>query len=539
MADLMGSVLISRNTALGRHLTATRPIRKGEIIFIDSPLLLGPKIASVPVCLGCHRNLPTTSIDAHFDFYHCRRCGWPMCDSSCEAALDHREECALLARTPKSIRSEIHFRPDDPHRKESLYCVIVPLRALLLKRSNPQRFRDVFLSLESHLEARIKTPLYAALRSNLVPFVRDFLGMGKEATEHELLQIAAILDTNCYEVRLPDRNVKVRALYELGSMMSHDCRPNTKHYFDERLRLLVVATVDIPEDATISISYTQPLLSTIQRRYAIKQAKCFECCCDRCQDPTELFTYAGSIVCPLCHRAKLTAFDPLDMRSDWHCENRKCPFRESACDAVRRNEQLQATMMALARADSPREEYERFLTTHQQPSTGLLHPWNTNVLQVKYALTQLYRQPGAKDEKAIVSQPEAQLRRQIELCRDLLKVADHLEPGFSPFRGKLLVELRDALLILRDQKHQDLSQWSATASQEHVHPAMSTAITKSKQRQRRQRRGKIDTEAIGNSGEGGGQTTKQLLQDVEAELAEMRKSDPTLDKFYDDGGLRY
>ncbi|EAT44908.1 AAEL003788-PA, partial [Aedes aegypti] len=436
---------ISSNAILGRHLTATRPIRRGELIFNDSPLLLGPKIASIPVCLGCHRNLPPL-MNSHLqvDFYHCRHCSWPLCGPSCETATSHKDECPLLARSSKSIGSRLQFCFSDPTRKESVYCAVVPLRALLLKRSNPERFRDGFLTLESHLETRIKTPLYAALRSNLVPFVRDILGMGGEVTERELLEIAAILDTNCYDVRLPELDVKVRALYELGAMMSHHCRPNTKHYFDERLRLVVVATVDIPKDAVISISYTQPLLSTIQRRYAIQQSKCFECCCDRCRDPTELGTYLGSIVCPSCRKAKVVAFDPLDLRSDWQCESRKCSFRESAVDAVRRNELRQAEIMAVARTVSPRDQYERFLVTHQLESSkeelGLLHPWNSNVLQVKYALTQLYR--GAATEP----QPEAHLRRQVELCRDLLEVADRLEPGFSPFRGKLLVALRDALL---------------------------------------------------------------------------------------------
>ena len=56
---------LSTNTILGRHLVATRPIRSGEVIFRESPLILGPKTASVPVCLGCQRNLdPITTGDA-------------------------------------------------------------------------------------------------------------------------------------------------------------------------------------------------------------------------------------------------------------------------------------------------------------------------------------------------------------------------------------------------------------------------------------------------------------------------------------------
>lgn len=60
--------------------------------------------------------------------------------------------------------------------------------------------------------------------------------------------------------------------------------------------------------------------------------------------------------------------------------------------------------MTLSRSASPRDGYERFLVTHLEAPKDdngggdgddngmLLHPWNTNVLQVKYALTQLYRE---------------------------------------------------------------------------------------------------------------------------------------------------
>ncbi|XP_062700427.1 SET domain-containing protein SmydA-8-like [Aedes albopictus] len=540
---------ISKNATLGRHLTATRPINRGEVIYTDTPLLLGPKIASTAVCLGCHRSLApqllqrSTDDDApQIDFHHCRHCSWPLCGPACETSSQHKDECPLLARSSKAVRSRIHFNPTDPTRKESSYCVVVPLRALLLKRSNPQRFQNTFLTLESHLETRLKTPLYAALRTNLVPFVRDVLGMRAEVTEQELLQIAAILDTNCYDVRLPERDVKVRGLYELGAMMSHHCRPNTKHFFDEKLRLVVVATVDIPKDGVISISYTQPLMGTIQRRYAIQQAKCFECGCDRCRDPTELGTYVGSVVCPLCHKAKVVPFDPLDLRSEWHCQSRKCSFREPAINMVRRNEHLQATVMTLSRSASPRDGYERFLVTHLEAPKDdnggdgdgddngmLLHPWNTNVLQVKYALTQLYR-------GAATDQPEAHLRRQVALCQDLLEVADRLEPGFSPFRGKLLVALRDALLILVGREEENVSPPPPVDSNGgHVRPttsvttmAASAAVTTTATSKRRRQKGRINPEIPANTGYE--KSTAQLLQEVETELTEMRKSDPTLEQ---------
>lgn len=102
-----------------------------------------------------------------------------------------------------------------------------------------------------------------------------------------------------------------------------------------------------------------------------------------------------------------------------------------------------------------------------------------------------------------VDQPEAHLRRQVALCRDLLEVADRLEPGFSPFRGKLLVALRDALLILLGRGEDDLSPQAAPpvdSNGGHVRPttsvttmAASAATTTSK---RRRQKGRINTEVL-------------------------------------------
>ncbi|XP_055617476.1 SET domain-containing protein SmydA-8 [Toxorhynchites rutilus septentrionalis] len=495
---------VIHNPVLGRHLVATRAIRKGETIYRDEPLVLGPKMASSPMCLGCNRNLaPRVVSDARKEFYCCRRCRWPLCGPSCEAAPNHTEECRLLSSS--SYRPQITFHDDDPHRKESAYCVIVPLRAILLKRKDSKRYTKL-LTLQSHIESRIDTPLYGVLKHNLVPFIRNILGM-QEISETEILHIAGIMDTNSYEIRAPEKDIKIRALYELGAMMSHNCRPNTKHYFDQKLKLVLVATVDIPKDEVISISYTQPLQATIQRRYAIKQAKCFECCCDRCKDPTEFQTYTGAIICPNCAKAKVVAVDPLSFRSNWQCEDKKCSYRETAQENVARNETFRATILGLPK-DSP-DGYERFL----EANGAVLHPWNTNMLQVKYALVQLY---GSKLKGfSVCDLTESQLWRKVNLCIELLKVADWLEPGLSTFRAKLLIQLRDVLLVLREQIG---LQFDSTE----VCPLSAG---------RDARTSKCQTKGEKNSPKNlppPGQTLKQLLESSQREIDEMIKSDPTL-----------
>lgn len=74
--------LIQVDDVRGRYLSALRDIKQGEIIFQERPLVVGPcgigieKSKAFSTCLGCYKNVTT--------LYKCSRCGWPVCNLSCE-----------------------------------------------------------------------------------------------------------------------------------------------------------------------------------------------------------------------------------------------------------------------------------------------------------------------------------------------------------------------------------------------------------------------------------------------------------------------
>lgn len=68
---------IAKNDKVGRHLIATRTITEGTIIFDEAPIVVGPKIYSLPICLGCYKRVNGS--------YFCTRCGYPMCSAECES----------------------------------------------------------------------------------------------------------------------------------------------------------------------------------------------------------------------------------------------------------------------------------------------------------------------------------------------------------------------------------------------------------------------------------------------------------------------
>lgn len=220
------------------------------------------------------------------------------------------------------------------------------------------------------------------LRLNLVSYLHEQLNLTHIDPEL-VMRIAAILDTNCFEIRPPGLGTKVRAIYPETAMLSHDCTPNTRHVFDADFNITVLATVDIACGQLITVTYTQLLKSSIERRAHLLDAKCFHCLCARCKDPTELGTFCGSIVCSRCRRGKMVTTDPLNERAVWRCNAADCPHETAGRMIESGNRTLMKELEKLER--SPRA-FEEWLQRYEET----LHARNTHVLQVKYALIQMY-----------------------------------------------------------------------------------------------------------------------------------------------------
>ncbi|RZF39124.1 hypothetical protein LSTR_LSTR013859 [Laodelphax striatellus] len=412
---------------LGRHLVATRDIKAGEVIIKEPPLVVGPKLCSVPTCLGCHKTLQATSPDDETpaNYYKCSGCGWPLCAPRCESLPQHKQECELMCKN--GFTSTITYQ--NSPKPESAYCVILPLRCLLLDKPKFEQF----MNLESHLETRKNTPLYRMLNENLVGFIKQVLELPFDP--ETILKVAAILDTNAFEIRKMVGKVKVRGLYLKAAMLSHDCVPNTKHiYVDDDFKIVITATEDIRKGDVITTTYTQTLWGTLARRSHLRGVKCFSCSCARCADPTELGLYLGCILCSKCG-AKLVSVSPLQDTAEWKCE--KCSHKIAARQMIAGNESIKRELDGLKSGGI--DGLEQFIAKYSD-SKSVLHATNSHLLQAKHALSQLYG-------NCLQKLTEEQVKLQIRVCEELLEVADTLEPGITRFRGLLLYDLQAARLV--------------------------------------------------------------------------------------------
>ncbi|CAB3385479.1 Hypothetical predicted protein [Cloeon dipterum] len=409
-------IKVAEDPVQGRYLVATKNISQGDLIFTDSPLLIGPKMVSSPICLGCHQ---PASVDCP-----CPGCGWPLCGPECANAPQHQAECKLMK--DKGFRADIK----DGSKPLSEYACIVPLRYSLLPEEKIKKVK----SLQSHLETRRVTPLYTVLRNNVVGFLAMRLQV--EVTEDDILGVCGVMDTNAYEIRR-NGGVKLRGLYPLASLMNHDCVPNTRHVFDRDDKMLVFATVDISKGSPVTSTYTHALWSTHQRRAHLRATKCFECRCVRCSDPAELGTYLGAILCSKCAgKGKVLSTAPLDDAAPWQCNN--CQAQMTAKQIVWGNQALQKELEQVDK-NGP-QQLEAFLERYK----AILHPTNGHALQAKLALTQIY---GNVPGFLLKDLNDDQVERKLSLTHDLLDAVSVLEPGSSRTRAQLQLELQAAMVL--------------------------------------------------------------------------------------------
>lgn len=375
---------IQYTESLGRHMVATRDVQQGEVILKENPAVSGPRISSPVHCLSCGKKLEPIQKDDKLDFYKCKSCNWPMCGADCEKAEVHKDECKIM--TKRNYKCDIKY--EHPGKVEAAYCVIAPLRVLLMKTSNPKAYENI-MSLESHLKDRVNTPLYQVLKTNLVTFVTQVLGLPFD--EETILKVASIFDTNSFDVRSADGSKRLRAIYLTASMMNHNCKPNTRHiYLNDENKLALIATVPILKGELIFATYTQTLLGTLDRRRHLKATKCFECQCLRCSDPTEFGTYLGNIFCSVCNNtdqnslkdAMLVSTNPLDETASWQCL--KCGYYIQSRQMVWGNNALKQELGALDKGGP--KGFEEFISKY----SSTLHSTNHLVVQAKLALLQIY-----------------------------------------------------------------------------------------------------------------------------------------------------
>ncbi|XP_064097943.1 SET domain-containing protein SmydA-8-like [Macrobrachium nipponense] len=402
----------------GRHMVASRDIRAGEIIIKEQPVVIGPKQRSVPLCLGCHKAVDGSA--------RCSKCQFPICAPSCEISKYHKAECKVLAGATAKIKI------DNVESVHPAYECITPLRCLLTKETEPKKW-EALSNLQDNVANIMDTEVGHVIQRNVVEFLRNYINYTSSESA-EIYRVCGILFTNSFELRHNDQNI--RGVFPQAAMMAHDCCPNTKHAFDRDLNIVVRSTVPIRKGSPISTTYTNTLWNTLQRRKQLQTVKFFLCSCRRCSDPRELGTDLSTLLCNECG-GHVLSLDPLDMNATWACQ--KCNNTIPGRNVFWGDQQLYKELRSFDQSSA--KPLEEFLDHYQKA----LHPKHRFFIEAKYALIKFY---GNHPSYRYRDMTREQLEKKVKYCRDLLEVAEVIDPGLSLLRGTVLFELQAGLVAL-------------------------------------------------------------------------------------------
>ncbi|XP_067622892.1 SET domain-containing protein SmydA-8 isoform X2 [Eurosta solidaginis] len=420
----------------GRSLVTNEPVKNGETVVEESPFALGPKQNSGIVCLACYRDLIFGEGGDSLD--RCEKCDWPLC-SACLDAPIHMEECEIFAK------AKVHFAGNVSEEGvcTQLDC-ITPLRVLLAKEADPERWEREIAHMEHHNEERRKlSDVWNADFVNIAQYLRGPCRLADRFSEDLIMQVVGILEVNAFEARTT-QGYGLRCLYPITGILAHNCVPNTFRTIhpSEGYKIRLRAMCDLDEGQQLQHSYTYTLNGTAQRQEDLKAGKFFTCQCERCKDPTELGTNFSTFKCSKCEDGWLLPADPLDSTCDWKCT--LCTFKTSS-NAIKKALSVMQSEVADIQAMEPSpqklQETEKLMRKYRV----VVHPFHFIQIGLRQNLIEMY---GRVAEYELAELPDVMLEHKEELCRHVLRVLDVFEPGLSRTRAMMLYELHVPLVLL-------------------------------------------------------------------------------------------
>ncbi|XP_026818652.1 SET domain-containing protein SmydA-8-like [Rhopalosiphum maidis] len=291
-------------TVAGRGVVATRDYNAGDVIFVDVPLIVSPRTISPdctgsPVCPVCYAVVtkPTGCPGG---------CQWPVCGSKCANRPEHRDECRYIRQLHPKTKS------DGQTWSVGIYNAITAVRGLSIKHGEYEYFLDV---LQKKLTEKFTFEV-EELKRNIS------MELHKE-DEQIMITTCKIMDANCFETILNRENklISLKGLYPVASFMNHCCVPNTMHNFDEKLQMIVKASLPIYKGQEITTSYTNLIWPTSLRHHHLLTSKQFICTCSRCCDTEEFGAELASLNCIVKNcDGRILPINPLNKMSFWQCK---------------------------------------------------------------------------------------------------------------------------------------------------------------------------------------------------------------------------
>lgn len=143
----------------GRGVIATRNYDIGDVIFVDKPLFVSPRVitpstAGHPICPVCYAATASSTCLGG--------CQWPVCSVKCSDHPDHVDECRYVQKLlPKSSTVDSKYNFND---SISVYNGITPVKSVRLYKNNEYKFFIDVLQKKSTNKPAFEVGVFLLLR---------------------------------------------------------------------------------------------------------------------------------------------------------------------------------------------------------------------------------------------------------------------------------------------------------------------------------------------------------------------------------------
>ncbi|CAN0929433.1 Histone-lysine N-methyltransferase ASHR2 [Linum grandiflorum] len=287
----------------GRGLVSSQPLKGGQIVLRDSPILLysarplnlqqqHSSSSSIVYCDKCFRKIQSPSAASP-----CPSCSHHhFCSSDCLSSASASTHsvwvCQSLARLRDCPALVLH-QPLD-RQVQARYLIAAYNLAIV----NPSQFQ-VLLSLQATAQTHEKDDISSAayfLHSLISSLCPQPLSQGLVFSLELTLSLLVRDKLNAFGLMEPldsssERSVRAYGIYPRASMFNHDCLPNacrfdyadTDQNSDTNTDIIVRMIHDVPQGREICLSYFPVNENYSSRQKRLLEDYGFACDCDRCK----------------------------------------------------------------------------------------------------------------------------------------------------------------------------------------------------------------------------------------------------------------
>ena len=278
-------------------MVATRDLEPLNLIMLDDPVLLGLNHDTMPACVECMMPMDTETT--------CTECSLRRC---CQGQNWHALECKIFQENSKLDYNSL----------------VLPIRALQLKETHPEKWEKFSLLMDQDEDNRIESELLEQNKAN----IESLKSLGYKT--EDIMKVLGIIRMNSLKLQDPElqiHGITGRVVYPTLSYISHSCVCNARYKMSKKDHQITVrAQSEIKKGEEITIQYVSFMHGNAKRKKTFQKTWYFECKCIRCIDKTELNTFISALKCQQCINGFLLPSSTLKL-SEWNCD--KCEHRQN------------------------------------------------------------------------------------------------------------------------------------------------------------------------------------------------------------------